>query len=244
MTLYIKFEVLTNLVGTLVLSCRVHTTGESLLQGSCWSWMGGWWLTWAMMVVLAPSFTGAAHGVGTALRGERGFQPCKQSVINPSKGSDVPPCPPHKRTKKILSCLQARCFLRAPFPSHFNWISATSWMVLERRSVAYCAKKIERVVQMGSLCFPLLCHYYMIFFFPVPVIFGSAWHLPATSTCELQWWPSLVKRPCGLLEVSIGLCWVLPHQIKFPEKATRVAVFRGCYQGENLSPVFKTKDAR
>lgn len=37
-------------------------------------------------------------------------------------------------------------------------------MVLERRSVAYCAKKIERLVQMGSLCFPLLCHYYVIFF--------------------------------------------------------------------------------
>lgn len=140
-----QFKVLINLVGTSVASCRVHAMGESPLQGVCWSWMGRWRLIWVMWVMLAPSFMAAAHEIGTALWEEQSFQlqhhhSCKQSVINPSKGI-VPLCPAHRCTEKILSYLQMCCFLEAPFPLHFNWISTTIWMVLERWSVAYCAEK-------------------------------------------------------------------------------------------------------
>lgn len=103
-------------------------------------------------------------------------------------------------------------FLGAPFSLHFNWISATSWMVLERWSVAYCGKKTERPAQMGSLYFPLPCHCYVIF--PVQVISGSERHVPAPCTCELQRWPSLENITKTSLRSVLASARYCPTKLK------------------------------
>lgn len=147
------------------MGCRVLTGDEGLLWGGCWRWIGQWWLTRAMWVVLAPSSLAASHGIGATPWGQGGFQlwhsqPCKQSAINHSEGSDVPPALPTNAQRKSWVFCRCAAFLGPLFLLIFTeWVWPVGWSL--RDGVLFVVWR-KRADADGSLGF-LLPFYYTWF---------------------------------------------------------------------------------